>query len=143
MTDRNTTNAGSPTSLAVSVYRFLDADGRLLYAGITRSGQRRFRKHAEEKDWWPQVTRIDVEHYPTATEAVAREREIIQTEHPVFNRQHWVIELHDDEVSVDEASRILGISSGAIRRLARAGTLAARTERVGSAIQYAIKREAL
>lgn len=122
----------------VSLYRFRDANGELLYVGLTRSGQRRFRKHAEEKDWWPLVTRVDVEHFPTADEAVEAERAAIRAEHPRFNRQEWRIEIRPGEMSVDEAAEHMGISRKSVFLAIHNGSLAVRAEKRGRRIQYAV-----
>lgn len=71
-----------------SVYRYYDPAGILLYVGITSRGTARNREHNATKDWWPFVTRQEVEHYPTRDEAAHREVALIRAHRPPFNRQH-------------------------------------------------------
>jgi predicted DNA-binding transcriptional regulator AlpA len=52
------TAPSSPTTL----YRFFDAEGQLLYVGITRRGANRWRNHEQVKAWWGQVSSSTVEH---------------------------------------------------------------------------------
>jgi len=67
------------------VYRFFRADGRLLYVGITQEREKRFLRHSE-RPWWPEVTRVRIETYPTRSEALEVETEAISAEAPVHNR---------------------------------------------------------
>lgn len=68
-----------------SVYRFWDANNRLLYVGITHRGWRRFDEHASAKAWWHLVDRVTVDHHPSRESARAAELAAIQGEHPQFN----------------------------------------------------------
>lgn len=67
------------------LYRFYDSSGRLLYVGISFHAVARASQHRREKNWWPQVARMDVEHLPTRSAAVAAELHAIRTEHPAHN----------------------------------------------------------
>lgn len=71
-----------------ALYRFRDAAGQLLYIGITVDIAGRFPRHAAEKPWWRDVTRIDVEALPGRAEALEAERAAIQAERPVHNVRH-------------------------------------------------------
>lgn len=71
-----------------SVYLYYDQHDILIYVGITSRGVRRNIEHNITKDWWQFVTRQGVEHYPSRTEALARERELIEKHCPPFNTQH-------------------------------------------------------
>lgn len=80
-------------ALAVSappatLYRFFDADGVLLYIGITERGAMRWEDHREEKHWWPAVTSCTLEHFESRLEVEAAERSAIKTERPRFNTNH-------------------------------------------------------
>lgn len=68
-----------------SVYRFYDADGRLLYVGITKRRQRRISEHAASKTWWHEVASATFEHHPTRSAAALAEATAIQHEDPVHN----------------------------------------------------------
>lgn len=67
------------------VYRMQDTDRELLYVGISNQGMRRLTQHAIEKSWWPQVATIEIEHFESRGEALAREAELIHEHRPPFN----------------------------------------------------------
>jgi predicted GIY-YIG superfamily endonuclease len=71
----------TPTAL----YRLYDAEGKLLYIGITGDIKARFAQHAETKAWWPDVTRKTVEWHAARSEASQAELEAIKAERPVHN----------------------------------------------------------
>lgn len=72
-----------PTSL----YRFYDADDRLLYVGITWSVKARTRKHRTVQPWWQDARDIRIETYPNRRLALAAERTAIHIEKPLYNIQ--------------------------------------------------------
>lgn len=76
------------TPQPTSVYRYYDQAGLLLYVGITSRGIRRQREHNGDKEWWPFVTRQEVEHYKSRPIAAARERSLIQKYRPPFNKTY-------------------------------------------------------
>lgn len=47
------------------LYRLYDREGVLLYIGRTRSIRRRFRTHAAEQPWWPEVASCRTEFLPS------------------------------------------------------------------------------
>lgn len=67
------------------LYWFYDAEGLLLYVGITNTGVRRMEQHGADKEWWPQVATINVNHFRTRDEAEAAEVEAIRAHLPVHN----------------------------------------------------------
>ena len=67
-----------------AVYRFYDAEDRLLYVGVTSSLGVRFGAHSR-RDWWSDVARNTVEWYDTRAEALAVEMRAIDTEAPLHN----------------------------------------------------------
>ena len=72
------------------LYRFFDANDRLLYVGITHNPSRRFEKH-RARDWWRDVATIRLQVYPTRAAVQAAERRAVANEHPRHN-----IRLRDD-----------------------------------------------
>jgi hypothetical protein len=78
------TEPSSPTSL----YRYYDHHRVLIYVGITNRGIARNVEHNRSKRWWPYVASQEVEHFPTRSQAHAREVELIQRYAPPFNIQH-------------------------------------------------------
>ncbi len=75
----------SEVNIPTSVYKLYDADGRLLYVGVTRHGYRRLNQHAKEKPWWSEVVKAEFEHLPDTRSAFAREAVLIRTASPAYN----------------------------------------------------------
>jgi hypothetical protein len=71
-----------------ALYRFFDVGGDLLYIGITNDPGRRWSRHANDKPWWHEVDRIELERYPDRVAVLAAERKAIQDEHPRYNVAH-------------------------------------------------------
>ena len=76
------------TDSTTDLYRYFDAEGRLLYVGISFSAIARAAQHREDKGWWQDVARMHVEHLPTRSDAVNAERHAIRTEQPLHNVVH-------------------------------------------------------
>ena len=66
------------------VYRFYDAEGVLLYVGLTMRFKERLSAH-KRRDWWHLVSRCDVEWFDGREPAKTAEREAIATEDPTYN----------------------------------------------------------
>jgi hypothetical protein len=71
-----------------TLYRFYDADDRLLYIGISEKGPERWKAHRKDKPWWTDVARSTTEHYETRAEALEAERAAIIAEKPLHNVVH-------------------------------------------------------
>jgi predicted GIY-YIG superfamily endonuclease len=73
----------APTAL----YRFFDAQGLLLYVGITKDLQTRFGSHALTKKttWWPLVASHSIEWFDNRPSAATAEIRAIQRENPAYN----------------------------------------------------------
>jgi predicted GIY-YIG superfamily endonuclease len=67
-----------------TLYRCFEGDS-LLYVGITRDPGRRLYDHGHSKDWWQNVTRIDLEHYYSRVAVEAAEQTAIAVEGPKCN----------------------------------------------------------
>jgi hypothetical protein len=76
-----------------ALYRFFDAGGDLLYVGITNDPGRRWGRHANDKPWWHEVDRIEIERYPDRTSVLAAERKAIHDEHPRYNVVHAPVQV--------------------------------------------------
>lgn len=69
------------------LYRHYDADGRLLYIGVSRSAAQRLAQHkASRWDW--RIAKVTVQYYSSRDEALAAERQAIKAEDPRFNIAH-------------------------------------------------------
>jgi hypothetical protein len=75
-------------TVPTSVYRYLDADGVLIYVGITNRGVQRQAEHVAHSKWWRFVCTQDVEHYDDRPTAERRERLLIEKHQPPFNVTH-------------------------------------------------------
>ena len=71
-----------------ALYRLYDERDVLLYVGITGNPETRFRQHAADKPWWPEVARKDVEWYGTRRGAEMAEVAAIKLAEPYYNRDH-------------------------------------------------------
>lgn len=73
------------------VYRAWDAEGQMLYVGVTCSLWKRMARHecsgSDESRWTLLASRIEWERFETRTEALAVELATIKQERPRFNRQ--------------------------------------------------------
>lgn len=67
------------------LYRMFDAEGALLYVGITNNPKARFRTHSKTKAWWEEVANIAVEHFDTREALAYAEYQAIVNEHPLYN----------------------------------------------------------
>lgn len=76
-------------SKPTTLYRYYDANHRLLYVGITCRGPRRAEEHAKKQPWWPRQVWMRSEHFPTWVEAEEAERLAIKNEKPECNTQRW------------------------------------------------------
>lgn len=74
--------------MSTSLYRHYDAEGALLYIGISLSWPSRTREHAGGSRWFDQVARVEIENFDTREEALTAEREAIKREKPKFNVVH-------------------------------------------------------
>lgn len=71
-----------------ALYRFYDAGGDLLYVGITNNPGRRWGRHADDKPWWTEVDRIEIERYPDRPSVLLAEKAAIKAELPRYNVVH-------------------------------------------------------
>lgn len=84
MIDESTARTLRRLSDLHAVYRMFDAQGALLYVGMTAQIGRRIEQHGEKR-WFPQVATISVEWYPHMAAARVAEKEAIEWEWPRHN----------------------------------------------------------
>lgn len=70
------------------LYRFYDAEGTLLYLGITSTLMSRLGAHSGDKAWFRGVASATIEHFPDRASALTAERDAVQAEHPRYNVVH-------------------------------------------------------
>jgi excisionase family DNA binding protein len=73
-----------------AVYRVFDAEGALLYVGISNKFGTRWEHHASMQPWWPLANKQTVEWHPDRDTAEAIEVAAIKTECPRFNVIHAI-----------------------------------------------------
>lgn len=69
-----------------ALYRHFDAEGALLYVGISLHAVRRLEQHKTSAHWFARIRRVDVEWFDTRAMALAAEAAAIVAENPVCNR---------------------------------------------------------
>jgi predicted GIY-YIG superfamily endonuclease len=67
------------------VYRTFDAEGRLLYIGMTYNLGKRFYEHERKAKWWADFVDLTVTAYPNRDDAAAAEWSAIRYERPLHN----------------------------------------------------------
>lgn len=70
------------------LYRFFNAEGVLLYVGITYDLSMRFSTHSVERWWWGQWAYSTVVRYHSRAALEAAERKAIKSEKPLHNAVH-------------------------------------------------------
>ena len=68
-----------------AVYRLYSARDELLYVGVARNPDVRWKHHAAHKAWWPEVGRRDVAWHPDRADALQAEAAAIRDESPRYN----------------------------------------------------------
>lgn len=71
-----------------ALYRLSNADGELLYVGISSKPLQRWIQHSGDKAWWPKVGQFSLTWFDSLSEAAAMEAHAIRTERPVHNIVH-------------------------------------------------------
>lgn len=69
------------------LYRHFNADGELLYVGISMTVLIRTRSHSYNSTWFNEVRRIEIEPFPSLVSALEAERSAIRDEKPKHNAQ--------------------------------------------------------
>jgi hypothetical protein len=77
------------------LYRHFDADGVLLYVGITLSIGVRTSAHRRGAPWFRDVARIEVAHFTSRADCALAERVAIHTEKPLHNRSRANVSMAD------------------------------------------------
>lgn len=73
--------------MTFELYRQYDADGVLLYVGMSISTITRLRGHKSTSHWFKSVVFIAVERFETLEECAEAEKQAIRNEHPLFNQK--------------------------------------------------------
>lgn len=112
--------------MTCAVYRHLDADGDLLYVGVTNNPKRRIAEHKCRAVWADQFETVAVKWYKTRDEAIAVEAATIAEEGPTFNGglrtyektgdafTDWMAASGENQTTISEAH---GISQATLSRM--------------------------
>ena len=68
-----------------TLYRHFNADGALLYVGISVNALSRLGEHRQSSEWYKQIVKVTLEHFPSRKEAEEAETKAIKSEKPKFN----------------------------------------------------------
>lgn len=68
-----------------ALYRLYGEADALLYIGISHQPEVRFEQHADQKKWWPLVTRREIEWFDDRPAAAVAEATAIRAEDPEYN----------------------------------------------------------
>lgn len=71
--------------MTCDLYRHFDAEGRLLYVGISASAVQRLAAHKIKAPWASQISKVTVHHFATRPDALYAERRAIREETPLHN----------------------------------------------------------
>lgn len=82
-------------SESCSLYRHFDAEGNLLYVGISLSAVARLIQH-RSSGWFDQIVRIDIERFDSRDTALAAENIAIKKERPRHNKVGVIQESEED-----------------------------------------------
>lgn len=77
---------GTMTTTRTALYRFFDADGNLLYVGITHDLEERWGNHRRRQPWWLEVARKGHVWLETRAEAEAAEKKAHREELPRYDK---------------------------------------------------------
>jgi hypothetical protein len=67
------------------LYRHFNAEGELLYVGISLSAINRLGQHKDNSHWFDSICRVDIQNFDTREEAVNAETLAIRDEKPKHN----------------------------------------------------------
>jgi hypothetical protein len=87
----------------VDLYRAFDAQGSLLYVGISVSAINRLIAHRTDSEWYGLCARLEITPYLSRHEALTAEVNAIEDERPRFNIRHGLV--------YDTAPKRIGVKS--------------------------------
>ena len=97
----------TPTQL----YRHFDAEGRLLYVGISLSTIFRTKQHRDNSSWFASISKITIETFPSRQEAWEAETLAIEREKPIFNIAKVIEQADEDRKAAEVRIAKLVISA--------------------------------
>ena len=119
------------------LYRHFDADGGLLYVGVSLNALNRLGQHKDHSHWFDSICRVEIQKFDTRAKALAAETLAIGNERPKHNKHKrfvpekltvpqaeasrkeltgWVVEFRLIYTH-QEAAAVLNIGTSAVRKL--------------------------
>jgi predicted GIY-YIG superfamily endonuclease len=71
--------------MKTQLYRHFSKDGTLLYVGISLSSLNRLGQHSDHSHWFGDISRVEIQHFPTREDALEAEALAIHDEKPLCN----------------------------------------------------------
>ncbi len=68
-----------------NLYRYFDAEGVLLYVGVSLNAINRLGQHKNNAHWFGDIARVDIEQFETRKNALDAEKKAIIKENPLHN----------------------------------------------------------
>ncbi|MFE2497128.1 GIY-YIG nuclease family protein [Streptomyces scopuliridis] len=111
-----------------ALYRLYDSKTVLLYVGISRYPDERFKQHADDKAWWHHVARHEIVWLDSREEALEAEAEAMVEERPLYNGYHhlgrgWPQKARKYDDTAERAAVLEGVRSALGRGDYKPGTL--------------------
>lgn len=125
-----------------AVYRCYDADGRLLYVGMSINPQGRLASHRLYAPWFPRMVRFTAQWFPDRATARAEELRVMRAESSLHNQEgltmpalglvspdhtYWALEavrLRRQKWSIKDIAETLGTSRGRVTTILKMHHLA-------------------
>jgi hypothetical protein len=98
--------------MTMHLYRHFDADGKLLYVGISLSALSRLAQHKDHSAWYKSIVNVTIQEFPSREEALAAERRAILEEQPAHN-----IRRPKPETPINKISKLRGTAQEASREM--------------------------
>ena len=87
MTEEDAAQGEREVDEPTALYRLYDADGALLYIGVTRNTTQRWSQHRKDKTWWHQVARRNITWFASRSDALLAESRAILAESPCVTEE--------------------------------------------------------
>lgn len=71
-----------------SLYRYYNAQGELLYIGISSQYAIRAAQHSKKSPWYAESANVTIEHCRDREDALLKEKKAIRLERPKYNKLH-------------------------------------------------------
>jgi predicted GIY-YIG superfamily endonuclease len=133
------------TDVRTALYRHFDADGKLLYVGISHSPLLRLSQHRDNARWFEKIKSVQHEWFPSRQEAMEAERKAVAEENPECNimLRRAVLPKKESDKTVEwskgaivkrivsmnpvytltDAGALLSVTAGVVKKLIDAGSL--------------------